>query len=69
MLQDVINRVNQARQRAQQSSHFQHSAQQHAEAIKSQEMPPSITTKRKHKAKNKSLADVYKPYFEADTQH
>lgn len=69
MLKDVIDRVNQARKKAQQNSHFQQSAQQHAKAIESQETPTPIIKKRKPKSKIKSLADVYKPYFEADTQH
>lgn len=69
MLRDIINRVNEARKKAQQSSHFQHSAQQHAKAIESQETPPPIIKKRKNRQKIKSLEDVYKPYFEADTQH
>ncbi|MDB1124718.1 hypothetical protein [Vibrio algarum] len=45
MLKDVIDRVNQARKKAQQNSHFQQSAQQHAKAIESQETPTPIIKK------------------------
>ena len=69
MLKDVIDRVNQARIKAQNNPHFQHSAKQHAKAIESQEAPPASLKKTKNKTKPKSLANVYKPYFETDTQH
>jgi hypothetical protein len=69
MLQDVIDRVNQARKLAQTNPQFQQSAKHHAEAIESQEAPPPITKKRKNSKKIKSLADVYRPYFDTDMQH
>ncbi|WP_413285062.1 hypothetical protein [Vibrio sp. MA40-2] len=69
MLKDVIDRVNRARIKAQNNSHFQHAAKQHAKAIESQEAPPVSLKTTKNKNKPKSLADVYKPYFETDTQH
>lgn len=69
MLQDVIDRVNEARKRAQHNPQFKHSAHQHAKAIESEQTSAIITKNKKSKAKKKSLADVYKPYFETDAQH
>ncbi|MDV7105277.1 hypothetical protein R3X26_12775 [Vibrio sp. TH_r3] len=69
MLKDVIDRVNQARIKAQNNPHFQHSAKQHAKAIESQEAPSDSLINTNNKSKPKSFSDVYKPYFETDTQH
>ena len=69
MLKDVIDRVNQARIKAQNNPHFQNSAEQHAKAIESQEALSNSRKNTKNKTKPKSLADVYKPYFETDAQH
>jgi len=69
MLQDVIDRVNQARKKAQLNPHFQLSAQQHAKAIESEQTPTKPITQKKCKTKNKSLADVYKPYFNTESPH